>query len=308
MEIQAIQNTALTAASLDSLYDRYIAYLDASPKTIDTYTKALRQFFNYLREHSITNPVREDVLAYRKELESRLAAASVQSYIIAVRLFFRWTAQEGLYPNIADHVKGAKVSKEHKKDYLNGKQVKAIIKNIKRDTPQGRRDYAIFVLMVTGGLRDIEVHRANIEDLRTVGDSTVLFLQGKGREDRADYVKIPPKTEEAIRASLADRKGAKGEEPLFISLSNNSYGSRISTRSISKIAKETMKSSGYDSNRLTAHSLRHTAVTISLLQGNSLEEARQFARHSNIATTMIYNHALDREKNNCSNSIAKAIF
>lgn len=308
MELQTINNTSLTADKLSSLYTRYIAYLDASPKTIDTYTKALRQFFKFLQERGITQPVREDILEYRRDLLSRLAAASVQNYILSVRLFFRWTAQEGLYPNIADHVKGAKVSKEHKKDYLNRKQVKSIIKKMKRDTPQGRRDYAIFVLMVTGGLRDIEVHRANIEDLRTVGDFTALFLQGKGRSDKAEYVKIPPETEDAIRASLADRKGAKGGEPLFISLSNNSYGSRISTRSISKIAKETMKSSGYDSNRLTAHSLRHTAVTISLLQGNSLEEARQFARHSNIETTLIYNHALDRAKNNCSNSIAKAIF
>lgn len=33
--------------------------------------------------------------------------------------------------------------------------------------------------MITGGLRTIEVSRANIEDLRTAGNNTVLFIQGK---------------------------------------------------------------------------------------------------------------------------------
>jgi integrase len=65
---------------------------------------------------------------------------------------------------------------------------------------------------------------------------------------------------------------------------------------------------GYDSSRLTAHSLRHTAVTLSLLGGKSLQEVQQFARHTNIATTQIYAHNLDRAKNNCEEVVAKAIF
>ena len=162
--------------------------------------------------------------------------------------------------------------------------------------------------MVTGGLRDIEVHRANIEDLRTLGDSTVLYLQGKGREERAEYIKITPEVEKAIRASLTDRKSTDGKSPLFISLSNNSNGERISTRSISGTIKHYLRIAGYDSERLTAHSLRHTAVTLSLLGGKTLQEVQQFARHSNISTTQIYAHNLDRAKNNCEATIARAIF
>lgn len=82
----------------------------------------------------------------------------------------------------------------------------------------------------------------------------------------------------------------------------------MSTRSISGIIKARLRSAGYDSERLTAHSLRHTAVTLSLLGGNSLQEVQQFARHSNIATTQIYAHNLDRAKNKCENTIANAIF
>lgn len=311
MEALAIrENTALQAGQVvtEDLYTRFISYLDASPKTVQTYSRAIRQFLKWIAERGIAQPTREDVLAFREELKEGHKASTVQNYIIAVRLFFQWAEQERLYPNIAQHIKGAKLSKDHKKDYLTSSQVKNVLGDIERDTPQGRRDYAIFALMVTGGLRDIEVHRANIEDLRTLGDSTVLYLQGKGREERAEYVKVPAEVEKAIRASLADRKDLQGSQPLFISLSNNSKGGRISTRSISGIVKSSLVKAGYDSDRLTAHSLRHTAVTLSLLGGNSLQEVQQFARHSNIATTQIYAHNLDRAKNRCESTIASAIF
>lgn len=292
----------------EDLYTRFIAYLDASPKTVQTYNRAIRQFYKYTASKGITRPTREDVIAFREDLKAEHKASTVQSYIIAVRLFFQWTEQEGLYPNIAQHVKGAKLSKEHKKDYLASSQVKAVLGGIDRDTVQGRRDFAIFALMVTGGLRDIEVHRANVEDLRTLGDNTVLYLQGKGREERAEYVKVPAEVERAIRSSLADRTDIKGSAPLFISLSNNSKGGRISTRSISGIIKDSLRKAGYDSDRLTAHSLRHTAVTLSLIGGQKLEDVQQFARHKNIATTLIYAHSLDRAKNQCEATIASAIF
>lgn len=292
----------------EDILDSFIAYLDASPKTVQTYSRAIKQFLKYLSDRGITQPTREDIITFREELKENHKASTVQNYIVAVRLLFQWAEQTGTYPNIAQHIKGAKISKEHKKDYLTSNQVKTILGGIKRDSEQGRRDYAIVALMVTGGLRDIEVSRANIEDLRTLGDTTVLYLQGKGKVDRADYIKIPVEVEQAIRESLKDREKTTGTDPLFISLSNNSRGNRITTRSISGIVKDRLVKAGYDSDRLTAHSLRHTAVTLSLLGGNSLQEVQQFARHSNISTTQIYAHNLDRLANQCENTIASAIF
>lgn len=293
----------------EDLFARYINYLDTSPKTVETYTKALRRLFNFFALNGITQPRREDIIAYREALEAEgLKPTTRQNYITAARIFFKWTAQEGLYPNIADHIKGAKINRDHKKDYLTSRQVKEVLDGIERDTEQGLRDYAIFVLMVTGGLRTIEVTRANIEDLRPAGESIVLYIQGKGREEKTEFIKISPPVEKAIRAYLEARGEAEQSAPLFVSLSNNNRGSRLSTRTISGIIKTRLQEAGYNSERLTAHSLRHTAVTLSLLAGKDLAEVQQFARHSNIATTMIYNHSLDRARNSCSEAIAQAIF
>lgn len=89
---------------------------------------------------------------------------------------------------------------------------------------------------------------------------------------------------------------------------NNNNGKRLSSRSVSGIVKEYLIKAGYDTPRLTAHSMRHTAVTLSLLAGKDITEVQQFARHESINTTMIYNHALDKEKNGCSEAISSSIF
>lgn len=294
----------------EDLYSRFISYLDAKPKTVQTYTKALRQFVVWLAERGITQPGFEDVKAYRDDLQATgHKPTTVQAYIFAVRRFFEWTGSEGLYPNVAGKIKGAKLSREPKKDYLTSDQAKAVLQGICTDTQQGRRDYAILALMLTGGLRDIEVTRANIEDLRTAGNNTVLYVQGKGKDERADYVIVPEQAERAIRDYLKDRGKTEPAEPLFTSISNNSSGQRLTTRSISRICKTAMVNAGYDSDRLTAHSLRHTAVTLALIaNGGNIQEAQQFARHANIATTQIYAHNLERQNNRCSRFVADSIF
>jgi integrase/recombinase XerC len=261
-----------------------------------------------MQENAITSPTRDDVVAFRDSIRESHAASTVQLYMTTVKLFFRWLAQEGIYPNVAEHIKGAKIAAGHKKDYLTSGQVKNVLGGIERGDVEGLRDYAIFLLMATSGLRTIEVARANIEDLRTLGDSRVLYIMGKGKNDKADYVKVAAPVEQAITAYFKAAGTPKEGQPLFRSNANRNNGERLTTRSISRIVKNHLRDAGYDSDRLTAHSLRHTAATLNLLNGGSIEETQQMLRHQNISTTMIYSHALKRAANKSEERIAGAIF
>lgn len=297
-----------TQQNVTELLDRFIAYLDARPKTVETYGKAIRQFMKYLTEQGIRNPQRGDVIAFRDALKADHAPATVQNYIVAVRLFFRWTAQEGLYPNIADHVKGMKIDKGYKKDYLTARQAKAVVSDIEQDSLQGLRDYAVFAIMLTAGLRTVEIIRADIADLTVLGGETVLYIQGKGRDQKSDYVKVSEEAETAIRAYLSARGACEKTAPLFAAVSNRNAGGRMTTRSVSRIVKTRLQAAGYDSDRLTAHSLRHTCATLNLLNGGSLQETQQLLRHTSVNTTTIYAHNLERAKNNSEKRVSKAIF
>lgn len=304
MNLVEVKQGALSS----DMFDRWAAFIDAKPRTVEAYTKTIRIFKEYLSAHGITSPTRDDVVAFRDSLKENHKASTVQAYIMGVKQFFKWTAQEGLYPNIAENVKGARIEKGFKKDYLTAAQVGKMINSIDRSTLKGLRDYAILSLMVTTGLRTIEVERANIGDMRPLVDFTALYIQGKGRDEKTEYVKVEPPVEEAIRAYLSIRKNVRSEEPLFCSNANRNTGGRMTTRSISRIVKEHLRGVNLDSDRLTAHSLRHTAATLNLLNGGTPEETRQLLRHSNINTTMIYSHALERAKNNSEARVAAAIF
>jgi len=309
-ELVAIENRALAnQQSLNGeLFSRWASYIDASPKTQETYTKAVKRFFVYITENGISQPKREDIVAYRDYLKLDHKPTTVQSYLAAVKLFFQWTAQEGIYPNVAERVKGAKLDTEHKKDYLTSKQTAKLLGAIDRSSLKGLRDYAMLSLMVTTGLRTISIIRADIGDIRAAGDDTALFYQGKGHEEKADYVKLAEPVEEAIRAYLKARGETNVKAPLFGSIANRNSGERMTTRSISRVAKEHFIEVGLESDRITAHSLRHTAATLNLLNGATVEETKQLLGHANINTTLIYSHALERAKNNSEKRIAKAIF
>lgn len=309
-ELATVQSAEIrpTAAITEGLYRRWIEYIDAAPKTIETYTKSIRQFFNYLAAANIQHPERKDILAYREYLKSNYKPTTVQCYLAAVKLFFQWANQEGLYPNIAERVKGAKLDTEHKKDYLTSKQAARLMATVDRSTLQGLRDYAILSLMVTTGLRTISITRANIEDIRTIGNDTALFYQGKGHEEKATLVKLAAPVEAAIIDYLRARGEKDRKAPLFASVAHKNAGGRMTTRSISRIAKEHLIAAGLESDRLTAHSLRHTAATLALLNNARPEEVQQMLDHQNINTTLIYSHALDRMKNDSEKKVARAIF
>lgn len=292
-----------------NLLDRWEAFNDVGQKSKDTYRRAIKQLFSFLADKEINAPTREDIIEWRDKLRAEKKPSTVQAYLTAVKLFFRWLEQEEIYKNVTDHLKsGVKVNVfEHNKDFLTQEQAKNVLSCIKTDNLKGKRDFAIIALLMTAGLRTIEVIRANVEDLTTKGGHSVLLVQGKGRNEKAELVKIAPQVYNAIMEYLKDRNPKEGE-PLFSSISNKNKGERMTTRSISRIAKDALKAAGYNSETLTAHSLRHTAATLALKAGSTEKEVQQMLRHRNINTTQIYVHTLDRLSNNAELRVANVLF
>lgn len=304
-----VQTTGqLQTADIARAMNSWTLFIEGSPKTVETYTRAIRQFHKWTTANGITQPTKEDIRAYRDELKADHKPTTVTNYIMALKQFFKWTEEEGIYPNIAKNVKGAKLTKEHKKDELTTAQAQRLVGSIDRSTLTGKRDYAIITLMITTGMRTVEVARANIEDMRTLGDFTALYFQGKGRTERTEFKKLPAQVEEAIRDYLTARNEADETKPLFISAAHRNAGDRLTTKSISRIVKTRLVEAGLDSPRWTAHSLRHTAATLSLLNGTSIEEVQQLLDHTNINTTMIYAHHIDKARRKAEEHIAQAIF
>lgn len=342
-----INNTNLMIQKQDltpSLFDSFIKWIDRGEKTTRTYIVNLRQFIAWLRYSAITRPERQDIISYRQYLCTEHEAIqldglswkyrtdksgnpvkvickpnTIKQYLQSVCQFFKWTAAEGLYPNIAENIHAPKVKHDtHRKEALTAAEVQTIENSITRKTAEslneaeqaqkdtegrmqratekGKRLYAMYLLTVTAGLRTIEISRANIKDLEEKGGCTYLYIWGKGHTEADTKKALAPEVAAAIKDYLKSRTDRPtGASPLFVATGNRSKGKRIAATTISTMLKGAMKEAGFNSERLTAHSLRHTAGTNAMQLTGDLYTTQQYMRHSSPATTEIYLH-IDTEQ------------
>ena len=278
-------------------------------KSVKTYLYALRRFSDYIKINNITNPTADDIYIWRDKLKSEgKSAATINLYLTSCKLFFKFLNQQGLYSLDISHIKGCKISEDHKRDALTSAQGKSVLNSFDTLTLEGLRNKSMTALMMTCGLRTIEVSRANVGDIVNSYGRTALFVQGKGRDQKAECVMLPAQVENLINQYLQKRGNYSPNDPLFAGIGNRNHNGRLHTISISRIVKTAFKSVGLDSKRLTAHSLRHSAATAMLLNGVDLVKVQQILRHKNVNTTLIYSHHLERLKNHGEDAAANSFF
>jgi len=290
----------VTESLLDRV-ERFINSLDAKDTTKDAYRKSLKVFEAWLIEKDCNNPDRETILEYKQYLQDRsLSPQTITAYLTALRRFFAYLETIKVYPNIARDIKGLKRPRGFLKDALTKDEVNILL-DFERKTITDYRDYALINLMLRTGLRTIEVSRALTEDIGREGGEQVLRIWGKGRDSKDELVILTIQTYKPILDYLEARGDNKG--PLFVSHSNRSKET-LTTKSISRIIANRLKDKGLKTTRITAHSLRHTAGTIALSNGADLIDVKDMLRHSNINTTMIYTHNINRIKNGAEKFIS----
>jgi integrase/recombinase XerD len=277
-KLVARPQTALVKGGVSGLGERFLASQDVKASSRHTYERGLRQFALWLSTQEVQNPSRETILAYKRHLQNRgLSPLTLSSYLVVVRKFFEWMEGTKLYPNVARGVKGAKQTRNFRKDPLTAGQVIELLETMDRSTLQGKRDFAVVNLMVRTALRDVEITRANVEDIRQDSGEAVLWIQGKGRDSKDAFVLLTKGTLRPIRAYLRARGKGKDTDPLFCSHSNRNKNGRLTPRSISGIVKKHLRGIG-----------------LALQGGATIQEAQALGRHANINTTLIYAHNINR--------------
>jgi len=305
-QVEVIESNPLQVQNdLQDLIEDFISSLDIAMASKVTYRRAINQFTYWLSSSGIANPERKTILEYKKHLKEKgLSPYTGTFYLVAVRKFFQHLEVNKLYPDITKGIKGFKRPKNYSKDGLAITQVKDLLASIDTTTLKGKRDYAMINLMIRTGLRDIEVSRADIGDMRTEQGAMVLWIHGKGRESKDEFVILTPEAEKPIREYLKARGSNKDDEPLFSSTSNRQKGQRMTTRSISRIVKDCLKNIGINNKRITSHSLRHTFGITALANGASVVQVKEAMRHRSIETTMVYVRTMDRVANGAEKYIS----
>ena len=286
-----------TGADVTAVIQAFASAQDVKPSSRGLYSRTLETFFSWVSDtgRTVGALTVADIIAYKEELlNGGKSSLTVASYVNSIRRFYEWAEANKLYPNIGKGVHAPKRKQAFRKQPLTVAQVGELLTH--EHGEQSPRDFAIINLMVRTGLRCVEVIRADVGDITYKGGQRVLLVQGKGRDEKDNFVILTDATYKPIQDYLNTRKDATPDAPLFASESHNNAGGRMTTRAVSGIAKQGLKSVGLDNRVFTAHSLRHTAAVNILRAGGTLERAQYTLRHANPATTQIYTATLREEQ------------
>ncbi|MGN0918343.1 MAG: tyrosine-type recombinase/integrase [Oxalobacter sp.] len=304
-----------------TLFTRFLSESGFKEKTRRTYRAGLLNFAAWCHANGISEPDTGSLNLWKAYLLDCYQAATAQTYLAAVKLFCKWLAVHGFGKDIGLPVKGIKSELGFRKDCLSENDMQKVLGCLETKIKKAKkhescfarelRNYAIVLLITTCGLRVSEVSSLDMGDLDAVLNQPVLWVYGKGRNGKTDFVSVPPALKILLVKYFNIRhrltKGFMASEPMFISYSRNSYGKRLSARTISQIVKKALIDAGFNSSRLTAHSLRHTAVTLALKAGATLQQVQQYARHRLMDMTLRYAHNLEHARNPCSDLVMKMI-
>ena len=311
--------TLPTIKLLQNNFERYLEFSiangNASEDTKRTYRSYLKQFLLWCAREEIY-PARvksTEIIAYRRYLVSEgKSTNTIALTLVALRHFYKSNI-DLVTENPVVKIKPpkARVNSQTRLTYCNLEQLDKLISQVelatKSDPLRRLRDRSIICLMAVQGCRVVEIHRANVGDLRR-GEHWDLWIEGKNSQRiiplRDDLITLLQSYLEALSAivePLDDR------DPLFISFSNRTFGQRLSRRGIGYLVDNYLTQCNLkridNHQSRSAHSLRHTAGTLSLAGGASLREVQDLLGHRDPETTAIYAHVLDRYENNPANRI-----
>ena len=297
----------MTNHPLEFLAKEYLSEKDITHESYDLYNTILKQYINYLENKHILYASTQDVCDYINQLkQGGYSDAWIYNQISVIKGLYHYlsTHQQRLalpkiyIDDVTESIQNIHVKKAIKKPVLSIKQARQLLLCTKRNRKYiwHYRDHAMISLMITTGMRSVEIRRARKTDIQQVNHHTLLYIQGKGKTSKDDVVKVTPGVKKAIDEYLKRRKDHNPY--LFISHSRKSDVPYLSRTFFIRMFRRVLKACDLEYTHITPHSLRHTAATLNLKRGASLEDTKQLMRHTNISSTLLYTHQNPRTQDN----------
>jgi integrase/recombinase XerD len=149
-----------------------------------------------------------------------------------------------------------------------------------------RRDRAMVLAMVLGGLRRCEVLGLRLCDIQ-VAERSLFIAEGKGGRQRV--TPISNVFFSAVGDYLRHERPANAPtDRVFVALKGPSRGHGLSAEGVDVIMRGARQRAGLQ--RATCHQLRHTCLTRLREAGMALEAVQAQAGHISIESTRIYLH------------------
>lgn len=271
-----------------AFHQHLISQRDLAPSTVQTYLDTVRRFLDWrFGTHSpqFDKLCAQDVNDFMLEQARRYSAGHTQLIASALRCFLRFLRQTGdIAMDLARYVPApARRQLSGLPKYMPAEDVERLLQSIDQDGPQGRRDYAIVLLLARLGLRANEVATLRLEDVDWAAGE--LIIHGKG--GRVERLPLPWDVGEALSHYLCDARPRCSARQVFLCLRAPRRGF-CNGSAVGTIVRRALARTNLHPPHQGAHLLRHSLATRLLRNGASLAEIGELLRHRNLDTTRIY--------------------
>jgi len=291
--------TSLASALRSFLTDYLPRQRALSPHTLHSYRDSLKLLLQFVAgkkadpsKLTMEHLTYEQIMAFLLHLETgrhnQVSTRNVR--LSAIRSFFRFVGTH--YPEhliLAQRVLSAPQKRTALREvqHLELSEIQAILRDIDRSTPAGRRDHVLLSFLFNTGARVGEVVGLQACDL-VLDAAPSVRLRGKGRKERS--CPLWAETAHALRAYLGERK-VESHEPRNVFLNHREQPlTRFGVRLILQkhVRKTALHMTSLKNKRLHPHSVRHSTAVHLLRSGVDLSTIANWLGHVSINTTNKY--------------------
>ncbi|MBN1572634.1 MAG: tyrosine recombinase XerC [Deltaproteobacteria bacterium] len=285
------------------LFSEYLSLeRGASPHTIRSYVKDIRQFEDFITRGEgkdkcggkLLNASPDDVRSYLGSIIGKRERSSVSRKLSSLRTFYRFLLKRGFIERSPAAVVSYPKGETKLVDYLTVDDVFRLIESAGGEAPSDRRDRALLELLYSTGIRVSELVGLNLLDVDFT--ESVLKVSGKGKKERIVPAGAPAlsslKEYLGVRSgdNFGDAKKRIDDKALFL----NMRGGRLTARSVNRIVKKYILLGSLTLN-VSPHKLRHAFATHLLEMGAGLRDIQELLGHESIGATQKYTHVtIDR--------------
>lgn len=311
--------------TINGAVDDFLITLRKSPKTVTTYMYGLKRFAAFLVAEGVdlaatpvttltTNHVVDfsaSLLPLERQTREDVGATrTAQTYVAAVRKFYKHLVANELHPNLSLERMSLQLSAQQSgfsapPPDIRTRDLDRILQFLATQ-PKGERPEAelrplkvaaIIRFLYRSGTRVSEccaLRRGDID----LEDGTAFVFRGKGGKSRRVYFDTDTAT--ALMRYWTAR--LDGSQPIALAtlpaFSGRDHpgkpGARITPRSVERIVQEIARQAGVNAH-ITPHSFRHGLAT-QLVEGRvPAPVVQRVLGHANLATTQVYVHLVDAE-------------
>ncbi|MBI5366831.1 MAG: site-specific tyrosine recombinase XerD [Planctomycetes bacterium] len=249
--------------------------------------EALARFLATRRRPDVRSVKAEDVLGHlQAQRERGLDPNSISRGLVAVKMFFRWCATNGLVTTDPTSFHDCPKLWRKLPHVLGVEELDALLAAPEADTPRGLRARALLEVLYATGARASEAATITLPNLHL--DLGYARVFGKGSKER--IVPLGGKARAAVAAWL--EKGRphylKGRTSEWLFLSQKGGGG-MTRNLVWRIVTGAARDGGL---RLGVHPhvLRHSFATHLLEGGADLRYVQEMLGHAKVSTTQIYTH------------------